>query len=107
MENEVIITLSKSDFLRLKRTLFKMLKDEFLQCVNSIIEEAVYHVLGKYYNLPLTVDQVASLIGKNPKAVYKMCDRQQIPFTKVGKKTFINIKDINLKLILVDNQNES
>ena len=73
MENEVIITLSKSDFLRLKRTLFKMLKDEFLQCMNSIIEEAVYHVLGKYYNL----------------------------------KTFINIRDINLKLILVDNQNES
>lgn len=101
--NDIPLELSREDFIKLKAAILK----DITQNLDVMVEDIVYRIFGKLHDLPLTVPQVANLLGKAPKTVYKMCDRKQIPFSKVGNKVFINIKDINKKLILVDSQNES
>lgn len=59
--------------------------------------------LGDVINFPLTVHQVAQLTGRTEQNIYKMLQRCQIPYTKLGNVIHINLRDINNILIQVQN----
>jgi len=92
----------------LERKILKLqLKDEMLEEMDCIIAErlkglvgpAVAETLGSILDFPLTVKQMASLTGRTEACIYKLCQRNQIPYTKVGSKIYINLKDVNNQLL--------
>lgn len=96
---------STKDF---ERQILKMqIKDEMTEELGDIISEklkemigpAVAHELGSILDFPLTVKQLASLTGRKESNIYKMCQRGQIPYTKVGSQIHINLKDVNNQLL--------
>lgn len=93
--------------MQIKKELFAELERDITLNIEKLVNGYVYKAIGTLLDFPLTVQQVAVLFGKNPKAVYKMCDRKQIPFTKVGTKVYINLRDINSELILGSKREKS
>ena len=82
-------------------------KEDLNKELPCIIKPIALKLIGTLLDFPLTVKQVSILTKRKIKTVYKMCDRKQIPFCKVGKTVYINIRDINRELILEDDQDES
>ena len=91
-----------------ERKILKMqIKDEVIEEMDDIISEklkelvgpAVADTLGSILDFPLTVKQLASLTGRTEANIYKMCQRNQIPYTKVGSQIHINLKDVNNQLL--------
>lgn len=92
----------------IERRILKMqIKDEVIDEMEDIIAEslkkligpAVAESLGSILDFPLTVKQMASLTGRTEANIYKMCQRKQIPFTKVGSQIHINLKDVSIQLL--------
>ena len=100
---------STQDFER--RILKMQIKDEVVEEVveemdgliterlKELIGPAVAEQLGSILDFPLTVKQLASLTGRTEANIYKMCQRKQIPYTKVGSQIHINLKDVNNQLL--------
>ena len=90
-----------------RRSLKMQVKEEVIEEVEGIISEkvkeligpAVADTLGTILDFPLTVKQLASMTGRTQANIYKMCQRGQIPYTKVGTQIHINIKDVNDQLL--------
>lgn len=90
-----------------RRILKMQVKEEVIEEVEGIISEkvkemigpAVADTLGTILDFPLTVKQLASMTGRTQANIYKMCQRGQIPYTKVGTQIHINIKDVNDQLL--------
>lgn len=90
-----------------RRILKMQVKEEVIEEVEVIISEkvkeligpAVADTLGTILDFPLTVKQLASMTGRTQANIYKMCQRGQIPYTKVGTQIHINIKDVNDQLL--------
>lgn len=76
----------------------KIQKEEILQHLESYFEDMILAVMtrqiGKILDFPLTVKQVASLTGRSKHNIYKMCQRDKLPYTKVGKTVLISLRDI-------------
>lgn len=91
----------------LKMQIKDEVKDEMTEEINELISErlkemigpAVAQELGSILDFPLTVKQLASLTGRTEANIYKMCQRGQIPYTKVGSQLHINLKDVNNQLL--------
>lgn len=98
-------SLSSKDFER--RILKEQVKDEVVEELEDMISEklkeligpAVAESLGSILDFPLTVKQMASLTGRTETNIYKMCQRKQIPYTKVGSQIHINLRDVNDQLL--------
>ncbi len=96
---------SKLDVERL--ILKSIVKEEVVEEIEDIITEklkvligpAVAESLGSILDFPLTVKQMASLTGRTEANIYKMCQRNQIPYTKVGSQIHINLRDVNDQLL--------
>ena len=90
-----------------RRILKMQVKEEVIEEVEGIISEkvkeligpAVADTLGTILDFPLTVKQLASMTGRTQANIYKMCQRGQIPYTKVGTQIHINIKAVNDQLL--------
>ncbi len=101
--------LEKSESTRdLEKRILKMeIKEEVIEDMDDIISDklkeligpAVAETLGSILDFPLTVKQLASLTGRKEANIYKMCQRGQIPYTKVGTKIHINLKDVSNQLL--------
>ncbi len=91
--------------LILKSEIKEELKDELLDMIHDKVKElvgpAVAVSLGQVLEFPLTIKQTAQLMGRTEESIYKMCQRDKIPFTKNGKKVYINIKDISKQLLSI------
>lgn len=55
--------------------------------------------INKILNIPLSVKQVALLAGRTEASIYKMCQRNQIPYVKNGKVVHIFLRDVNDMLL--------
>lgn len=92
-----------------KKILKLQIKNEMVQELDSIIYKRIKVLVGPFVaesigailNFPLNVKQIASLSGKTEASIYKMCQRGQIPHTKVGTRIYINLKDVNNQLLRV------
>ena len=90
-----------------KQILKMQIKNEVIQEIDGIIVEkmrifagpVVGEVLGTFIDFPLTVKQLASLTGRSADNIYKMLQRKQIPYTKVGSQIHINLKDVSKQLL--------
>lgn len=90
-----------------RRILKMQIKDEVIDEMDDIIAErlkkligpAVAESLGSILDFPLTVKQLATMTGRTEANIYKMCQRKQIPFTKVGTQIHINLKDVSIQLL--------
>lgn len=98
--------LQEEDFSTLKMKIKDEIMKEFIEIIQGQVEEVVvYKVVGKISEIldfPLSVRQFAILAGKSESCVYKMCQREQIPYTKKHGKIYINIKDVNYQLLGLD-----
>lgn len=87
--------------LQIKEELKDELGDIVYDKLQELIGPAVAEHLGNYLDFPLTVRQMAKLTGRTEANIYKMCQRDQIPYTKVGTQIHINLKDVNAQLLSV------
>ena len=101
------IELTDETLEQLRVAIREEVKKDLNKELPCIIKSMSFKIIGTLLNFPLTVKQVSILTNRKIKTVYKMCDRKQIPFSKVGKTIYINIRDINRELILEDDQDES
>lgn len=96
-----------------ERRILKMeVKESVVEDLEEIIDEKlsvkvgplVAEKLGLILNFPLTVKQLSEITGRTEGNIYKMCQRGQIPCTKVGRQLHINLKDLNIQLLRLDRQ---
>lgn len=101
---------SAQDF---ERKILKMqIRDEVIEELDDIIVEklkelvgpAIAETMGAFMDIPVTVKQLASLMGRTTDNVYKMLQRNQIPYTKVGSQIHINLKDVKNQLLCLKRQ---
>jgi len=85
--------------LEIKDEIHEELVDLISETMKGLIGPAVSERIGALLEYPLTVRQMASLAGRSEACIYKMCQRGQIPFSKVGSKIYINLKDVNGQLL--------
>lgn len=83
----------------IKDEMTEELKEMISDRLQELIGPAVAEHLGSILDFPLTVKQLASLTGRTEANIYKMCQRKQIPYTKVGSQIHINLKDVNNQLL--------
>lgn len=90
----------------IKEELIEEWKDEVKDVVKDSLDKLVGPIvaekLGNLFDFPLTVNQLATLSGRKKNTIYKMCERNQIPYTRVGKFIHINIKDVNHHLLNIE-----
>ena len=101
------IELTDETLEQLRVAIREEVKKDLNKELPCIIKSMAFKIIGTLLNFPLTVKQVSILTKRKIKTVHKMCDSKQIPFSKVGKTIYINIRDINRELILEDDQDES
>lgn len=106
-KNTEIIELTNETIEQLRVAIIEEVKRDLNKELPCIIKSISFKTIGKLLDFPLTVKQVSILTKRKIKTIYKMCDRKQIPFCKVGRTVYINIRDINRELILEDDQDES
>ncbi len=78
-----------------KERLTKQIKDEINKYIDDKVSSILARKLGMLLDFPLTVHQVAALTGRKEAAVYKMCQREIIPYTKVGKSVYVNLRHLS------------
>lgn len=78
-----------------KEKLTKQIKDEIDMYIDDKISSILARKLGMLMDFPLTVHQVAALTGRKEATVYKMCQREVIPYTKVGKSVYVNLRHLS------------
>ncbi|MBP5346044.1 MAG: helix-turn-helix domain-containing protein [Bacteroidales bacterium] len=94
MENEQITTkLSKAEIESIKR-----LVPVLAHYVETQVDALVAKTVGRYMNLPLSVDMVAQVLGERPKTIYKWSDRGRLHFTKKCGRLTITIQELNRQL---------
>ena len=89
-----------------KKNICEILNGHILEAYSETIRQeivkAISKMLGQMINLPLSVKQVACITGKSEQSIYKMCQRDQIRYTKLGNLIYINLKDLNNTFIMSD-----
>ena len=82
-------------------------KDELLECIdekidesvrksiNDILPRAVEEEVYSVLNVPLSIKQVSIITGRSRDSIYKMCQRNRIPYTKIDGVIHLNIKDVS------------
>ena len=75
----------------------KLIIDKLRELVGPVVSESI----GNLLDFPLTVKQMARLTGRTEQNIYKMCQRDQIPYTKAGKQIHINLRDVNDQLLFI------
>ena len=85
--------------MQIKEEVIEEMDDIIAEKLRNIVGPVVAEKLGEILDFPLTVKQLASLTGRTEANIYKMCQRKQIPFTKVGTQIHINLKDVNNQLL--------
>ena len=90
--------------IQIKEELKCELGDIIYKKLQELIGPAVAENIGTYLDFPLTVKQLAKLTGRTEANIYKMCQRKQIPYTKVGSQIHINLKDVNAQLLNVKSE---
>ena len=85
--------------MQIKEEMMDEMEDIISDRVKQMIGPAVAESLGAILDFPLTVKQFASLSGRTESNIYKMCQRGQLPYTKVGSQIHINLKDVNYYLL--------
>lgn len=94
--------------IEIEQALLKLqLKDEIMDELDDVIRDrikeiagpTVLMIIGDILDFPLSVLQIAKLMGKTESGVYKMCQRGKLPHKRVGSKIYINLKDINQQLL--------
>jgi len=100
----------KENTLKYEREVIKLeIKDEVIEELDEIIAKKVKEYIGpavvesviSNIDIPVTVKQLAHLMGRSVPSVYKMLQRGQIPYTKVGSQIHVNLKDVSNKLLLI------
>ena len=66
--------------------------------VETQVDALVAKTVGRYMNLPLSVDMVAQILGEHPKTIYKWNERGRLHFTKKGGRMTITIQELNRQL---------
>ena len=92
-------------FIELREALIDELSELIEDKIKETVGPAVAHRLGEILDFPLTVRQTARLTGRSVETVYKMCQRNQLPHTKVGSHIHINLKDISKQLLSLNDSN--
>ena len=94
-----------------ERTILKIqIKNEVISELDEIIVEKMKELIGPVVieylisniDIPVTVKQLAYLMGRTVDNVYKMLQRGQIPYTKVGSQIHINLKDVKNQLLCLN-----
>ena len=85
--------------MQIKEEMIDEMDDIIAEKLKNLVGPAVAETLGSILDFPLTVKQLASLTGRTEANIYKMCQRKQIPYTKVGSQIHINLKDVNNQLL--------
>ena len=49
--------------------------------------------LAKYSDL-LTVDDMAELLGTSTRTIYRLCDKDELPFRKIGRRLYFPKREI-------------
>ena len=63
--------------------------------LESIVNMAVENKVNSILDLPLSVKQVALITGRSAQSIYKMCQREQIPYKKNGGVIHLSLRVIN------------
>lgn len=90
--------------IRIKNDLLNEFEQIIAERVEEIVGPSVAKIIGSILDFPLSVKQFAKLTGKSDSCIYKMCQREQIPYTKKGGKIYINLKDVNYQLLRTKTQ---
>lgn len=92
-------------FQQIKEEMQEEIKKEMKAYVKYTLKDLTLSKIamkfGEVINFPLTVHQVAQITGRTEQNIYKMLQRCQIPYTKVGNVIHINLRDLNNILIQV------
>ena len=91
----------EQDIMQMKFRIYQELQDYVKQTLMDLTLAEISKRMGAIFNFPLTVRQVAQLTGRSEQNIYKMMQRERIPYTKVGNQVHINLRDINNILIQV------
>ena len=70
--------------------------------LKDLITKEVSRKIAMIHDFPLTVHQVATLTGRSEGNIYKMLQRERIPYTKTKNQVHISLKDLNSVLIQAD-----
>lgn len=85
-------TISNELLHKIREAFFSELKNDLQVFVIGEIAKQI----GVLLDFPLTIRQVATLTGRNEQNIYKMCQRNKIPYTKTGSQIHINLRDITV-----------
>ena len=98
----------KDSMKEIERDILKIqIKNEVIEELDNIIVEklkkhigpAVAESIGSFLEIPVSVKQLAAMMGRSADSVYKMIQRDQIPYTKVGGRVHINLRDVSQQLL--------
>lgn len=89
------------ELVEMKCRIYQQLQEYVEKTLMDITLSEITKRMGAIFNFPLTVRQVAHLTGRTEQNIYKMMQRDRIPYTKVGNQVHINLRDINNILIQV------
>lgn len=95
-------TISNEMLQKIRNTFYEILKSD----LEAFVIEEVAKQVGLLLDFPLTIRQVATLTGRKEDNIYKMCQRNKIPYTKNGAQIHINLRDINSSLICVQKKDQ-
>lgn len=91
----------EQDIMQMKYHIYQQLQEYVDKTLMDLTMAEITKRMGAIFNFPLTVRQVAHLTGRTEQNIYKMMQRERIPYTKVGNQVHINLRDINNILIQV------
>ncbi len=98
VEEDILAGLKEKFRLFLQNECHELLAESFKELAKQYIAEE----WGKVLDIPLTIDQVASLLDQDPQTIYKWRQRGTLPFYKRGGRVFCNFRD--LYKIILDNK---
>lgn len=84
---------------QIKEELSVEMEDVIYEKIKEFVSPAIQDSIREYLDFPLTVKQVARMTGRTETNIYKMCQRAQIPYSKVGSQIHINLRDVNKQLL--------
>jgi excisionase family DNA binding protein len=98
MEKKKELLLDEELVAYVRGLIYDKMKEDMTNYIHREIDIAVAKKYEQMVNYPLSVKEVARMIGKSEQAVYKMIQRDQLPYTKVGKMVFISLRDLQKPL---------
>lgn len=96
-------TIIERKFAQMKKELTAFINESVSATVQAKLEKLVPLAVEKKVNsildLPLSVKQVALITGHSEQSIYKMCQRDQIPYKKNGGVIHISLRELNNTLL--------